>query len=109
MNKKMTTLIGAASALACFGAAHAETVTRLNDAMKAESYDDLLRPVADPVPLLQASNAVLIEQADTDTAKVEAVQYYHHHHHHHRFFRRYYHHHHHHWFRHHHHHHYAPY
>jgi hypothetical protein len=111
MDKKIAGLIGAVSSLAALDPAQAAIAHHLSDAMRAQSYDDLLEPIPNAVPLLQASDTLLKQRdAEASQAKVEMAQYYYHHHHHHRFFRPYYHHHHHRYFRpyyhHHHHHHY---
>jgi hypothetical protein len=93
MDKRIAGLFGAAAALATLGGAHVASAHQLEAAMTANSYDDLLQPISDPLPLLQLSDATLRDDA-ADTAKVELVD--HHHHHHHRPRHRHHHHHHHH-------------
>src|ERR1700722_13793046 len=93
MDKRIAGLLGAAAALTTMTAAQAgpEPVT---------SYRDLLDPVPNAVPLLQADNARLGEtqaNQNTEVAQVTIQVGHHHHHHHHvRIIRRHHHHHHHH-------------
>ncbi|MEL6061729.1 MULTISPECIES: hypothetical protein [unclassified Methylobacterium] len=125
MDKTVAGLVGAVTLLAAVDPAQAAmpAPVRLQAAMQAESYADLLKPIPDAVALLKESDAAAqaepLPAASESDATVQQAQYYyhHHHHHHHRFFRPFYHHHHHHhrYFRryhhHHHHHHgyYVPY
>lgn len=94
MDKSIAGLIGAVGALAAAGPAHAVPSASLVDAMRIESYADLLKPIPNALAVRQA----LAEgQTETAPADVITVQYYrHHHHHHHRYYRRRSHHHHHH-------------
>jgi len=85
MSKMLAGLVGAVTAAAAAGPAHAA-----GPAMQAKSYADLLKPVPNAVEVLRALDAQAAPEAT-----VQEVQYYHHHHHHH-YHRRYYHHHHHH-------------
>jgi len=126
MDKTVAGLVGAVTLLAVVDPAQAAmpAPVRLQAAMQAESYADLLKPIPDAVALLKESDAAAAQAeplpaASEGDATVQQAQYYyhHHHHHHHRFYGPYYHHHHHHhrYFRryhhHHHHHHgyYVPY
>ncbi|MCJ2072017.1 hypothetical protein MKK75_24985 [Methylobacterium sp. J-030] len=119
MDKTVAGLVGAVTLLAAVDPALAAAAppVRLQAAMQAESYADLLKPIPDAVALLKESDATVqaepLAAASEGDATVQQAQYYHHHHHHHRFFRPFYHHHHHHhrYFRryHHHHHHHHGY
>lgn len=120
MDKKIAGLLGAVAALGTLGAAQASPAPAPNpsDALKANSYADLLEPIPNAAKILRA----LDEQAPAklDEHNVQVAQWYHHHHHHHH--HGYWHHHHHHgywygygprvyvvpprrWYHHHHHHH----
>ncbi len=95
MDKTLAGLIGAVGALAAVAPAHAASNagTALNEAMQANSYADLLKPIPNAVALRD-----VWEQSQAQAAaepEVLRIQYYHHHHH--RYYRRrFYHHHHHH-------------
>jgi hypothetical protein len=111
MDKTLAGLIGAAGLLATSAHAATSPPVTLNDAMQAQSYADLLKPIPNATALLKASDAAPARMAEPGAdgqAQVTPVQYwwyyrrYHHHHHHHHY---YYHHHHHHYYRHYHHHH----
>jgi hypothetical protein len=84
MEKRITALLGAVAALSTMGAAQASPAPAPSpsDALKANSYADLLEPIPDAAKVLQ----VLDEQAPTTSADRGNVQlaqgYYHHHHHH---------------------------
>lgn len=100
MDKTVAGLIGAVSALAASGAAHATAAPRaeLAQAMQVNSYADLLKPIPNALALQAAfAEAQASEGPASALPEVMTVQYYHHHHHHHhRYYRRHYHHHHHH-------------
>jgi G3E family GTPase len=117
MDKKIAGLLGAVAAVGTLNSAQASPTPASNpsEALRANSYAELLEPIPNAAKILQA----LDEQAPTksaDEGNVKLAQWYHHHHHHHHHHhwwgygprvivvpprRRYYHHHHH----HHHHHH----
>ena len=81
MEKKIAGLLGAVAALGTMGAAQAAPAPIPTDALQANSYADLLQPIANASVLLQA----LDEQqpaASTD-GNIRLAQYHHHHHHHH--------------------------
>jgi hypothetical protein len=103
MDKRIAGLLGAVAAVGALSAAQASTTPNASDALKVNSYADLLEPIPNAASILQA----LDEQtpATSADAKVQLAQFYHHHHHHHHGFfglgivpspYRYYHHHHHH-------------
>jgi G3E family GTPase len=81
MDKKIAGLLGAVAALGTLGAAQASPTPSPSDALKANSYADLLEPIPNAAKILQA----LDEQAPAKSADadVKVAQYYHHHHHHH--------------------------
>ena len=89
MEKKIAGLLGAVAALGTLGTAQASTTPSPSDALKANSYADLLKPIPNAANILQA----LDEQAPAKSAEadVKVAQYYppaHHHHHHHNAYRR---------------------
>lgn len=81
MDKKLAGLVGVMGALAVAAPVHAAT-PNLDDAMRAETYADLLRPIPNAGVLLAKSNAAMME-AHANAPDLIEVQYYHHHHHHH--------------------------
>ncbi len=97
MDKTVTSLIAALSAVAAAAPSHAAPVApaAVHQALEFSSYADLLKPIPNAVAILkQAAEAEEATSSDGQ-ATVETVQFYHHHHH--RYFRRrYYHHHYHH-------------
>ena len=109
MDKTLAGLIGAAGLLATSAQSATAAPVALADAMQAQSYADLLKPIPNATALLKASDAAQTRNAETGAAgqaEITPVQWwyyrrYHHHHHHYY----YHHHHHHHYYRHHHHHH----
>ena len=88
MDKKIAGLLGAVAALGTLGAAQASPTPSPSDALKADSYADLLEPIPNAAKILQA----LDEQAPAKSAEadVKVAQYYPpaHHHHHHNAYRR---------------------
>lgn len=101
MDKKIAGLLGAAAALTAVTAAQATPAPQL---APATSYRDLLDPIANAVPTLQAEDGLRASRSANQVAQI-SVQLGHHHHHHHIVVRRRHHHHHHHNYHHHHHHH----
>jgi hypothetical protein len=118
MDKKIAGLLGAVAALGSLNAAQAAPGPDPTEVLQANSYAELLEPIANAAALLRAVDQA--RPAPSADANVQVAQYYHHHHHHHHHhafypryydpygpvvvvprYRRYYHHHHH----HHHHHH----
>ena len=81
MDKKLAGLVGVMGALAVAAPVHAAT-PNLDDAMQAETYADLLRPIPNAGVLLVKSNAAAME-AHANAPELIEVQYYHNHHHHH--------------------------
>jgi hypothetical protein len=117
MSRKVTGLVGTVAAVVMCDASMAATQAQPNpgNALRVESYADLLEPIPNAAALLRAVD----REQDTQAPRVQLAYYYHHHHHHHRYWRGwyaepYYHHHHHHhgywrWRHHHHHHHHHRY
>jgi hypothetical protein len=100
MDKKLAGLIAAIGVLAPIGAAQAAAPTsKVEQAMQARSFSELLQPIPNAAAVLRA-----VDEAQADPAAEMQVAQYHHHHHHHYY--HHHHHHHHHWWWHHHHHHY---
>jgi hypothetical protein len=99
MEKKLAGLLGAASMIALGAPASAmPAAPDVKAALQVTSYADLLQPIPNASAVLEAADAVALEQpAVGGEAEIVPVQYYHHHHHHHHaYYRRRYHHHHHH-------------
>jgi len=93
MQKTMTGLLGAVATLGVLGAAQAAPAPA--DALKVNSFAELLEPIPDAAARLKA-----LDEAQSNAPAERNIQLaYHHHHHHHRFFRRHHHHHHHHHWR----------
>jgi hypothetical protein len=87
LDKKIAGLLGAVTALGAFGTAQAAPAP--TDVLQANSYADLLEPIANAGALLQAIDEAAPPRA---SGNVQVAQFYHHHHHHHHhsFYRRYY-------------------
>lgn len=115
MSRKITGIVGTVAAVVMCDASAAVVQAQPNpgDALRVQSYADLLTPIPNALDVLKA-----VDRSDeTQAPRVQLADYYHHHHHHHRYWRwrndepYYYHHHHHHhhnywrWYSHHHHHH----
>jgi hypothetical protein len=114
MSRKVTGIVGTVAAVVLCDASAGAVQAQPNpgEALRAESYADLLTPIPNAMDLLKAVD----RSEDAQAPRVQPADY-HHHHHHHRYWRRwysepyYYHHHHHHhhgywrWNYHHHHHH----
>jgi hypothetical protein len=92
MDKRIAGLLGAAAALTTMASAQAAPAS--TEPAPATSYRDLLDPVPDAVPMLEADNARLTATPATEVAQIVVGVGHHHHHHHHA--RRHHHHHHHH-------------
>ena len=90
MDRKFAGLLGAVGAIVSAGPGLAAPAVNVEQAMHAESYADLLRPIPNARATLQAADAAVTD----GSAAVVLVQF--HHHHHHRYRRRYHRHHHHH-------------
>src|SRR3974390_2610485 len=93
MEKKIAGLLGAVAALGTLNGAQASPAPAANpsDALKVNSYADLLEPIPNALKVLQAIEEQQPLKPWEDNVKV--AQYYHHHHHHHHH-HGYYHHHH---------------
>ncbi len=108
MEKKIAGLLGAVAALGTLSVAHASPAPSPSDALKADSYADLLEPIPNAAKVLQTLDEQAPAQSADDGVKVAQYFRHHHHHHHHHAYRyaprvyvvpprrRYYHHHHHH-------------
>ncbi len=83
MDKKIAGLLGAAAALGTFASSQAAPLQVPADALRANSYAELLEPIPNAGAILQAMDRE--QGAASDEAQVMEVQYgrYHHHHHHH--------------------------
>ena len=81
MDKKLAGLLGAVGAFAAAASAQAATAGApgIEEAMRADTYADLLKPIPNATALLRVSDAAAAEAP----ARLMHVQYYHHHHHHH--------------------------
>jgi hypothetical protein len=81
MDKKIAGLLGAVASLGTFSAAEAAPAPAPTDALRANSYADLLEPIPNAAALLQAID----ESAPAPSVRdnVQVAQFYHHHHHHH--------------------------
>jgi hypothetical protein len=91
MDKKIAGLLGAVASLGTFSAAEAAPAPAPTDALRANSYADLLESIPNAAALLQAID----ESAPAPSVRdnVQVAQFYHHHHHHHHHhsqYRRYY-------------------
>jgi hypothetical protein len=87
MDKYLAGFIGAVGALATAVPAHEVLAATVGDAMDANSYGDLLKPIPNAVERLRALDAMeahaRMNAGPYDVARVQLVQYHHHHHHHH--------------------------
>jgi hypothetical protein len=81
MDKKIAGLLGAVATLGAVGTAQAAPVPTPTQALRANSFADLLEPIPNATALLQAID----ESAPIPSAEhnVQMAQFYHHHHHHH--------------------------
>jgi hypothetical protein len=81
MDKKIAGLLGAVATLGAVGATQAAPVPTPTEALRANSFADLLEPIPNAAALLQAID----ESAPVPSAEhnVQVAQFYHHHHHHH--------------------------
>ena len=95
MDKKIAGLLGAVAAFGTLTTAQAATEPAPNpsDALKANSYADLLEPIPNAATILRT----LDDQAQDvpQAAREKVAQYYYHHHHHHGYYHHHHHHHHH--------------
>lgn len=88
VDKKLAGLVGVMGALAVASPGHAAPT--LDDAMRAETYADLLRPIPNAQALLAKSNAAELEANAPELIQVQYYYHHHHHHHHHQYERPYY-------------------
>jgi len=96
MDRKIAGLLGAAAALTTMTAGAQAAPVQQTGPATATTYRDLLDPIPNAVPMLQADNARLMEAPKTEVAQITIGVGHHHHHHHVRIMRRHHHHHHHH-------------
>ena len=83
MDKKIAGLLGAVASLGAMNAAQAAPTPSPapSDVLRANSFADLLEPIANAAALLQAvDESAPVPSADDN---VQLAQFYHHHHHHH--------------------------
>jgi hypothetical protein len=94
MEKRIAGLLGAVAALGTLGAADAAPAPATSDALRVNSYAELLQPIPDAVARLKAvdEQRSTTPEANVQVAQVVVVRRHHHHHHH---YRRHHHHHHH--------------
>jgi hypothetical protein len=85
MDKKIAGLLGAAAALTTMTAAQAAVPTPSAQPAPAQSYADLLVPVANPVAALKADDAQPVGGSFilAKTVVIKKNKHHHHHHHHH--------------------------
>ena len=83
MDKRITSLLGAAAALTTFSAANAAVPSQVNELATPLSYRDLLNPVSNAAANLRADDA---RRAEAGESGVQLAQFFyrprHHHHHH---------------------------
>ena len=96
MQKTITGLLGAVATLGALSAAQATPTPDPNEAMKANSFAELLEPIPNAAATLKAMDEAPSKPAAEGNVQLAQYYHHHHHHHHHRYWRRYYHHHHHH-------------
>jgi hypothetical protein len=80
MEKKIAGLLGAVAALSTMTAAQAAPTSVTTDPLQANSYSDLLEPIANAAAVLKVVDENTPAAAD---ANIQLAQYHHHHHHHH--------------------------
>ena len=86
MEKKLAGLLGAMGALTAITPSQAAAPS-FEEAMRAESYADLLRPIPNAAVLLREANALAAAEPRPEVMTVQYYHHHHHHHHHHRFYR----------------------
>ncbi len=91
MDKKIAGLLGAAAALGTISSAQAATSPAPEDALRANSYAELLEPMPNAGAQLQAMDAQPVE-FNGPGFSIQLGRHHHHHHHHH--YRHHHHHHH---------------
>ena len=88
MDKKIAGLLGAVGALASVNTAQAAaTPSDPTEALKAQSFADLLEPIPNAMEKLQAVDET--QSPKIRTAQLFIEHHHHHHHHHHGFYRGY--------------------
>jgi hypothetical protein len=92
MEKKIAGLLGAMAALGAFNAAEAAPTPSPtpSDALRANSFADLLEPIPNAAALLKAvDESRPAPSADENVRLAQVFYHHHHHHHHHSHYRRY--------------------
>ena len=91
MEKKIAGLLGAMAALGAFNAAEAAPTPSpaASDALRANSFADLLEPIPNAAALLKAVDQSRPAPADENVKLAQVFYHHHHHHHHHSHYRRY--------------------
>jgi hypothetical protein len=91
MEKKIAGLLGAMAALGAFNAAEAAPAPSPtpSDALRANSFADLLEPIPNAAALLKAVDESRPAPSADENVRLAQVFYHHHHHHHHSHYRRY--------------------
>jgi hypothetical protein len=87
MDKKIAGLLGAVAAVSTLGTAQAVPTANPMEALRANSFAELLEPIPNAAALLQAVDQQ--GQAETADGNIQLARYHHHHHHHHHAYRRY--------------------
>lgn len=87
MDKKIAGLLGAVAALGTLG--NAQAAPAPTDVLQANSYADLLEPIANAGAVLQAIDEAPGPKAGENVQVAQFYHHHHHHHHHHSFYRRY--------------------
>ena len=80
MDKKIAGLLGAVAAVSTLGTAQAAPTANPMEALRANSYAELLEPIPNAAVLLQAVDEH--GQAETASGNIQLARYHHHHHHH---------------------------
>jgi hypothetical protein len=83
MDKKIAGLLGTMAALGTLNTVQASPAPTPSDALKVNSYADLLEPIPNAAKVLQALDEQAPAQQREADVKVAQYGYYHHHHHHH--------------------------
>jgi len=81
MDKKIAGLLGAVAAVSTLGTAQAAPTANPMEALRANSFAELLEPIPNAAALLQAVDVQ--GQSETADGNIQLAQYHHHHHHHH--------------------------
>lgn len=103
MEKRIAGLLGAVATLGALNAAQAAPTPQAPiEALRANSFAELLEPIPNAVSVLKVVDESPTAPSTEGNVQLAQYYYHHHHHHHHHFWRRWrhhHHHHHHHWYR----------